>query len=106
MRCPHTHTKLHRRVPRQGNHQDAEGRHHDSHRNVGHRVRVGIARLELETTVITGEQARQSNEHFAEGRVDVEVELALEIVRSEFAKVCLIPDDSVVGADTVESSVA
>ena len=73
--------------------QRAEGRIKKTHESVVQLLRVGFARLKLKGAIVTGHVARQADQHFAERRVDVEVKLALEVVRAELAKMRLIPRD-------------
>lgn len=53
--------------------------------------------------VVASEQPNKTDKHLPERGVHIEVELALEIVRAEFAKVRLIPDDNVGFADAVKA---
>lgn len=106
MARPLAHTQLNSSVPRQRHHPHAKRREHHPHRDIRHILRVRLAALELERAVVAREQAREADEHLAERRVHVEVELALEVVRAELAKVRLVPHDDVGGADFVEARVA
>ena len=63
------------------------------HEGVVQFFRVRFARLELEGAIVAGQVAGQTDEHLAQRRVDIEVEFALEVVRAEFAEVCLVPGD-------------
>ena len=102
MARPPAHTELDGGVPPEGDHRDAKHGHHDAHRDIGDGVGVGLARLELERAVVACQQAGEADEHLAERRVDVEVELALEVVAPELAKVRLVPHDGARLADLVE----
>ena len=51
-----------------------------SHKGIVDFFRILLAGLEFERTIVTSQIARQANQHLPEGRVDVEVELAFEIV--------------------------
>ena len=101
--CHPGHPKLHRRVPAKGHHRDTERREHNTHRDVRYRIWVRRAAVEAERAVITRKEPNEADEHLAERGVDVEVELALEVVRAELAKVRLVPDDDVGLADLVEA---
>lgn len=93
MARPRTHAKLDCSIPPEWDHQNAKGGHEDAHGNIGHSVGVGLAALEFEVTVVSRQQPCEPDEHFPEGWMDIEVKLALEVVRAELAKVCLVPDD-------------
>lgn len=77
------------RIPGDGYHQYAVGRHVQPPEAVAHLGRVYGARLELKVAIVTGEEACEADEHLAERRVDVKVELALDVVRTKFAEVGL-----------------
>ena len=62
-----------------------EGVEH-AHERVVDVVRVRLARLELERAVVSGQITGKPDQHLSQGRVDVEVELALQVVGTEFAK--------------------
>lgn len=64
----------------------AEGGVEQAHESVVELFRVGLAGLELEGTVVVGEVAGEANKHLSERRVDIEVELALEVVGTELAE--------------------
>ena len=66
-------------------------------------LRVRLTALELERAVVACQQAREADQHLAKRGMDVKVELALEVVAAELAKVRLIPDDSVGLAYLVEA---
>ena len=57
-----------------------------AHEGVVQLLRVCLARLELKRSVVSCEVARETDQHLAEGRVDIEVELALEVVGTELAE--------------------
>jgi len=65
--------------------------------------RVLLPTLELITAVIPRQQSRKSNKHLPQRRMDIKVELALEVVGAELSKVRFIPDDDVRPADTMEA---
>lgn len=56
------------------------------HEGVVESLRVHLAGLELERSIVTSHVPRQANEHLAQRRMNIEVELALKVVRSELAK--------------------
>jgi len=66
--------------------EGAKGGVEQTHESVVELFRVGLAGFELEGTVIVCEVAGQADEHFAERRVDIEVELAFEVVGTEFTE--------------------
>jgi hypothetical protein len=68
------------------NAESAKGGVEQAHESVVELFRVGLAGLEFEGTVVVCEVAGQTDEHFAERRVDIEVELAFEIVGTEFTE--------------------
>ena len=80
--------------------------HDDTHGVVRHVVGVGLTALEFEAAVISGQQPREPDEHIPERRVDIEAKLALEVVRTELAKVGLVLDDDGRLADFVEPCLA
>lgn len=47
---------------------------------------VGLAGLELERSIVTSKQSAQTNEELSGRRVDIEVELALEVVATELSE--------------------
>ena len=97
------HPELNSGVPPERHERDAERGEHDAHGHVRHRLGVRRAALERERAVVPGQQADEADEHLAQRRVHVEVELALEVVRAELAEVRLVPDDDVRLADRVEA---
>lgn len=64
----------------------AESRVEDTHEGVIQVFWVCFARFEFEGAVIACEVAGETDEHFAQGRVDIEVKFAFEVVRSELAE--------------------
>lgn len=58
----------------------------DSHGCIVQIYRVGLARFELERAIVSSDVSRKTNEHFTERRVDIEVELAFEVVGPEFTE--------------------
>jgi hypothetical protein len=66
--------------------EGAKGRVEQAHESVVELFRVGLAGLELEGAIVVCEVAGQTDEHFAERRVDIEVELAFEVVGTEFTE--------------------
>ena len=64
----------------------AKGGVKQAHERVVELFRVGLAGLEFEGTIVVCEVAGQTDEHFAERRVDIEVELAFEVVGTEFTE--------------------
>jgi hypothetical protein len=65
---------------------DAEEGIESAHESVVEFFGVFLARLELECTVVAGEDTGETNEHLAERGVDVEVVFMLDVVASEFAE--------------------
>lgn len=70
----------------QGNADGAECCVEEAHKGVVQFFRVCLARLELERSIVSCHVSRETNEHLAEGRVDIEVELALEVVGTKLAE--------------------
>jgi hypothetical protein len=66
--------------------ESAKGGIEQAHESVVELFGVGLARLEFEGSIVVCEVARQTDEHFAERRVDIEVELAFEVVGTEFTE--------------------
>jgi hypothetical protein len=95
MASPQAHSKLNGSVPPQWDHSHTKCSHHHAHGDVWHIIGVCLTTLELKGTVVAREQASESYKHFTERRMDIEVELALKVMRAEFAKVRLVPDDDV-----------
>lgn len=102
MARPRAHTKFHGSIPPEWDHQNAKGGHDDAHGDIRHIFGVGFAALKFEAAVISGQQPRKPDEHLPERWVDIEVKLALEVVRTELAEVRLVPDDEGRLADFVE----
>jgi len=50
-----------------------------------------MGRLKVKLAVKAGEVGDQAEHHLAQGRVDVKVELALDVPPSKLAKVCFVP---------------
>ncbi|KAH3659851.1 hypothetical protein OGATHE_005896 [Ogataea polymorpha] len=86
-----------------GNTQGAEGCVKQSHLDVINVLRVGLAGREIPRPVISCQISRESHQHLAQWGVNVVVELVSEVVRAEFAKMGLIPNDVAVDADFVHS---
>jgi hypothetical protein len=103
MTCTPAHAELNRGVPSKWNHGHAEAREKNSHGDVRHIVWVLFSALELEAAVKTREETSETHKHLAERWVDIEVELALDVVSAELAEVGLVPDNIVGLADPVET---
>lgn len=58
----------------------------EAHEGVVQLLRICFARLEFERSVVSCEVARETDQHFSKRRVDIEVELALEVVGTELAE--------------------
>ena len=54
-------------------------------------------------SIITRKETNKAHDHLSERRVDIKVELPLEIVRPKLAEVGLIPDDDVRVPNTIEA---
>lgn len=91
-------------VPGDGNHQHSVRGHVQSPEAVVHALGVDLSALELKVAIIAREEASEADEHLSERRVDVKVELALDVVRPKLSKVGLVPDDRVGPADPVVPS--
>ena len=85
--------QLPRRKIRQRHAHGPEGRIEQAHIGIIQLFGVRLTTLKLEGSIVACQVARQTDQHLAEGRVDVEVEFALEVVGAEFAEVCLVPGD-------------
>lgn len=59
---------------------DTEESIEDTHEGVVNFRRVFLARLEFERSVITSQETRQSNKHFTQRRVDIEIEFSFDVV--------------------------
>lgn len=57
-----------------------------AHEGVVQLLGVCLARLELKRSVVSCEVSGETDQHLAKGRVDIEVELALEVVGAELAE--------------------
>ena len=68
------------------NAEGAKGGVEQAHESVVELFGVCLAGLELEGAVVVGEVAGEANKHLSERRVDIEVELALEVVGTELAE--------------------
>ena len=66
--------------------QCPEGGIEHAHKGVVDFRRVRVTGFELERPVVSCQVTRESNKHLAEWRVHIEIELALEIVGTEFTK--------------------
>ena len=102
MARPRAHSKLDGSIPPEWDHQNTKSGHDNTHGDVRHIVRVGLAALKFEVAIVSRQQPREPDEHLPERRVDIEVKFALEVVRTELAKVRLVPDDEGRLADFVE----
>jgi hypothetical protein len=71
---------------REGNAERAESGVEQAHESVVELFGVSLAGLELEGAVVVSEVAGEANKHLSERRVDIEVELALEVVGTELAE--------------------
>ena len=71
---------------RERNAERAEGGVEQAHESVVELFGVCLAGLELEGAVVVGEVAGEANKHLSKRRVDIEVELALEVVGTELAE--------------------
>jgi hypothetical protein len=68
------------------NTHDPESRIEHAHEGVVDVFWIGLAGLELERPIVTGQVTGQTNQHLSQGRMNVEVELALQVMRAEFSK--------------------
>lgn len=57
-----------------------------AHEGIVDLLGVGLAGLELERTIVASEQSAQTNEKLSGRRVDIEVELALEVVATKLSE--------------------
>jgi hypothetical protein len=78
----------------QGDAESAKGCVELAHKDVVDLLGVGLTRLELEGTVVSGQITRKANQHLSQRRVNIEVELALQVVGSELAEMRLVPGDN------------
>jgi hypothetical protein len=70
----------------QGNANNAKGGIEGTHKGIIDIFRVFFARLKLERSVVTSEDSRETDEHLAERRVDIEVVFMLNVVASKLAE--------------------
>lgn len=70
----------------QGDAKNTESCVEDTHDGVVNFFGILFAGLELECTVVSSEDSRETNKHLAERRVNIEVVLMLDIVRTELAE--------------------
>jgi hypothetical protein len=73
----------------QGNADGAKSGIEEAHEGVVQLLRVCLSRFELKRSVVSCEVTGEADEHFSERRVDIEVEFALEVVRSKFTETVL-----------------
>jgi hypothetical protein len=97
------HPKLDGGVPAERDHSDTEAGEEDAHADVRDVVGVYLSALKLELAVPAGQKAGEPDQHLSERWMDVEVELALDVVPAELAEVGLVPDDVVRMTDAVEA---
>jgi hypothetical protein len=71
---------LTRRPPCNRYEGDPKTREHDPHRCIWHVVGVRHARLEVEAAGISRQQTSQTDQHFPKRRVDVKVEISVDVV--------------------------
>ena len=60
-----------------------------AHKGVVEIIWVSLSGLELEGSVVSSQVPRESDQHLSKGWMDVEVELSLEVVRSELSEAAL-----------------
>ncbi|KAI3482898.1 hypothetical protein L1887_54220 [Cichorium endivia] len=89
--------------PGERHHGDAKHGEDDAHADVVDVGGVLFARLEFELAAVAADEAGEADEHLAERRMHVKVELLLKIVGAELAKVRLVPDDDVGATDLPET---
>lgn len=65
---------------------DAKQSIEGAHKSIVHIFRVLLAGLELKGSVVAGKVARKANKHLTQGRMNIEVEFALQIVRTELSE--------------------
>jgi hypothetical protein len=75
--------------------QGTKGSVEEAHKGIVDVLGINLPTLELKGAIVAGQVARQTDQHLPERRVDIEVELAFEVVRSEFPKMSFIPCDNV-----------
>lgn len=69
-----------------GNADDTEEGVEGAHEGVVELLRIVFTRLEFERTVVTSHDTRETDEHFTERGVDIEVVFVLNVVASEFTE--------------------
>lgn len=69
-----------------GDTSNAKGGIKGAHKGIVDIFGIFLAGLELEGSVVAGEDAREAYQHLSERRVDVEVVFMLDVVASKFAK--------------------
>lgn len=97
------HSQLNSRIPAQRNQSNTKRCEHDSHRDIRKSLGILSSTLEVEATIIASKQTNEADKHLPKRRMNIEIKLALEVMRTEFAKVCLVPDDHIRLADAVEA---
>lgn len=65
-------------------------------------LQKGFSALEAERAVVAGKVARKAHQQLPERRVDVKVELMLQVVGTELAEMGFVPNNTVVEANSVE----
>jgi hypothetical protein len=70
----------------QGNTEDTKEGVEGAHEGVVHVFGILFSRLEFEGSVVTGEDARETDKHLSEGRVDVEVVFMLDVIAAKFTE--------------------
>jgi hypothetical protein len=106
--------------PGDGNERNPKTGQHDPHGSIWDICGIFDSRLEVESTIVARQKTGETDQHLAERRVDIKVKVPVDVVRSEFSKVCLsgispspshrhriadlIPDDVVGSSDSPESS--
>ena len=70
----------------QRNADDAEECVEGSHEGIVDLLGVLLAGLELEGTIVTSKDSRETNKHLPERRVDIEVVLVFDVVATELSK--------------------
>lgn len=103
MTRPRAHAQLNGGVPPEGYERNTVHCHHHAHGHIGYTVGIRLATLELEAAVITRQETSEADEHLAQRGVNVEIKLALEVVRPKFAKVGLVPDHQVCEPDFMKT---
>lgn len=106
MACPRAHSEFNSGIPPEWNHGDAKGSQHYSHSDIRYFWWIDLSTLKIKSSIVSGEQSDESDDHFTQGWVNIEIELAFEVMGGEFSKVCFIPDDKIGGTDVVKTSPA